>query len=902
MADIEKIYSDSERTIQIYPQTHERAVVDNNGTTAETKFQMITDLVNQKQMAVGAVPSDLTPTLNSAHWVPSGSLFNSMFLYGDNEFDITKAESTNPSSSNFSVVFDTQNETMTVSSKINIQGTNIAGGLKCDFLVTGKKYKFSFDYTNNISDAIIFKDSYVSDTIPVGSGSISFIVTNQGGSLYVRIPQNTPANTSFILSNISIVSVESVKKIVENQQERLDVDENEIFVLKKDTTSKPIVISYSSMTQNAAIVSPTTKQWRRDNENDYWHYYFRRTSEMKAISIQGNGTENSYITFVKTYNYDGVPTGTPDYCDGYTGPISFSLSSAPQDAILIPDDCNFIIVNKSYYHGYPLPESMYIGYNLNSVVSYDEKTILTHKVQMEVGAINTNTGENMTFSLDATERQGFATEDGYAYKTENGEFVSWRNVGMIEVEGGEYTISFDNGDMCRVILFDLSRQFLRSAEYGAEDDVSSAVVNTDGARYLRFMILKKSESYPNAPYYIRITEPKVFVSGLFPNGLNIAKLGRQNRLNSLTPTDTIITPVWIENTFSTNASTTNLQDTGEWHIDFGLIRFPDNYDPDGKPVRLIIWCHGGAPRYNPVYYGDSNYSYPGTVNSTPSNFEQTVHLVPTLFLAEGYAVMDMDGVFAIFNEKADENGTRPNSLRQTAHCYQAAYDYVVRNYNICTDGVLLGGISFGGSKALQIILHSHIPVLAAALESPYVCETRMWWGVYRTLLGRSVGVDGFHYNLVGVEDLELIEEVYNKMLVASPILGACHVKKEDFFATVENVSFGGSETESDILEWTKKVVYKWAARFDVPIKMWCCTADATSVPDVNGKMLYAVGSNGGSDIELRMITGGSHTPSTTSGTSVTVSNYVTKYGQTLATVPLVYAEAIRFWRRYEQNY
>lgn len=79
MAEIKKIYEDAARTTQVYPQTHEKAVVDNNGTTAETKFQMITELVQQEQMEVGAVPSDLTPTINSTNWVTSGGLFNSFY-------------------------------------------------------------------------------------------------------------------------------------------------------------------------------------------------------------------------------------------------------------------------------------------------------------------------------------------------------------------------------------------------------------------------------------------------------------------------------------------------------------------------------------------------------------------------------------------------------------------------------------------------------------------------------------------------------------------------------------------------------------------------------------------------------------------------------------------------------
>lgn len=88
MANIRKLY-EADQTTQLMPQTHEKAVIDNNGTTAETKFHMITDLVNQKQMEVGAVPSDLTPTKDSTNWVPSGGVYNST---PSNEENYTEAD------------------------------------------------------------------------------------------------------------------------------------------------------------------------------------------------------------------------------------------------------------------------------------------------------------------------------------------------------------------------------------------------------------------------------------------------------------------------------------------------------------------------------------------------------------------------------------------------------------------------------------------------------------------------------------------------------------------------------------------------------------------------------------------------------------------------------------------
>lgn len=60
----------------IYLRTHTKAVVDDNGYTAESRLQAMQDEINQAQLAVGAIPSDLTPTENSTNWVTSGGVYN----------------------------------------------------------------------------------------------------------------------------------------------------------------------------------------------------------------------------------------------------------------------------------------------------------------------------------------------------------------------------------------------------------------------------------------------------------------------------------------------------------------------------------------------------------------------------------------------------------------------------------------------------------------------------------------------------------------------------------------------------------------------------------------------------------------------------------------------------------
>ena len=63
---------------QFYPQTHTKAVVDDNGYTAESRLGAMQDEINQAQLAVGAVPSDLTPTEDSTNWVTSGGVYNAL--------------------------------------------------------------------------------------------------------------------------------------------------------------------------------------------------------------------------------------------------------------------------------------------------------------------------------------------------------------------------------------------------------------------------------------------------------------------------------------------------------------------------------------------------------------------------------------------------------------------------------------------------------------------------------------------------------------------------------------------------------------------------------------------------------------------------------------------------------
>lgn len=61
---------------EVFIRTSTKAVVDENGYTAESRLQAMQDEINAAQLEIGAVPSDLTPTEGSTNWVTSGGVFS----------------------------------------------------------------------------------------------------------------------------------------------------------------------------------------------------------------------------------------------------------------------------------------------------------------------------------------------------------------------------------------------------------------------------------------------------------------------------------------------------------------------------------------------------------------------------------------------------------------------------------------------------------------------------------------------------------------------------------------------------------------------------------------------------------------------------------------------------------
>ena len=143
MAEIKKIYEDVALTKQILPETNERAVYDDNGTPLNSKLGQIVDLLNQKQLAIGSVPSDLTPTKNSTNWVTSNGVFDELN---------SNVEKT-PIITNYYRLSLSQSQEYYESSTIRV-ATHVAGAQSVDFASLTSGYKFAVHQWNVVDPTV----------------------------------------------------------------------------------------------------------------------------------------------------------------------------------------------------------------------------------------------------------------------------------------------------------------------------------------------------------------------------------------------------------------------------------------------------------------------------------------------------------------------------------------------------------------------------------------------------------------------------------------------------------------------------------------------------------------------------------------------------------------------------
>ncbi len=127
--------------------------------------------------------------------------------------------------------------------------------------------------------------------------------------------------------------------------------------------------------------------------------------------------------------------------------------------------------------------------------------------------------------------------------------------------------------------------------------------------------------------------------------------------------------------------------------DDGVLLLPTAYSDSGTSTRLIINCHGAG----------------GTVTTDDSQIEEQT--TTKYFLANGYAVMDVNGLPKAFADEfaIDIRNNIGSPLATESYFY--AYQYCIKNYNLYKEVFVHGG-SMGGISSTNLVLEGKIPVLA----------------------------------------------------------------------------------------------------------------------------------------------------------------------------------------------
>ena len=248
--------------------------------------------------------------------------------------------------------------------------------------------------------------------------------------------------------------------------------------------------------------------------------------------------------------------------------------------------------------------------------------------------------------------------------------------------------------------------------------------------------------------------------------------------------------------------------------DWGILRLPSNYTPNGKPVPLIISCHGATGHITETEGAIDINGYKG----------QLVRM--------GFAVMDMNGLPELYAPRVYDELHYGCPI--TIQCYIKGYEWVIKNYNIKRDGCFVEGASMGGMASVQIAACKQIPVLAYAGFCPAIDTFKQpycnpWDTPNRArkeiaLLFNFDNIDSVTFTsskIPSTAEVQLFKDNIDKVLGYYPIFR--HLVSGD----VKSI-FDVIPSTSDSLNESEQAIYdKFTCNFPVPVKIWHNWDDTT---------------------------------------------------------------------------
>ena len=251
-----------------------------------------------------------------------------------------------------------------------------------------------------------------------------------------------------------------------------------------------------------------------------------------------------------------------------------------------------------------------------------------------------------------------------------------------------------------------------------------------------------------------------------------------------------------------------MQDSEQIYYDDGVIAFPDNYTASGKPTRLVINCHGAG----------------GTVSTDDSQVEKQT--LTKYLLANGYAVMDVNGLPADFANESEIDIRNNIGSPIAIQSYIKAYHYCIENFNLEREVFVHGG-SMGGISSTNLVLSNCIPVIAQSgfcpvLDTYHQIFLRPWTnGAPKIALGKF-------YHLEKDANGELIYDE-ERITGYNPMGRLLRIEDKEYL------------------------------NYPVPVKFWHCEDDQTVKIDSTKRFVKAI-RNAGRIAYLRTFANGGHEP------------------------------------------
>ena len=240
----------------------------------------------------------------------------------------------------------------------------------------------------------------------------------------------------------------------------------------------------------------------------------------------------------------------------------------------------------------------------------------------------------------------------------------------------------------------------------------------------------------------------------------------------------------------------------ETYPDHGFIIFPDTYTEQGAPTRLVISCHGAG----------------GTVTTDDSQIE---HQALTQYLvANGYAVMDVNGLPAAYAEKYGIDLRNNIGCPLAMQSYVKAYHYCMEKFNLHPQVFVHGG-SMGGISSTNLVLSGEIPVIAHSAFCPVL-------------------------------------DTYNEIFLHPWSGGLPKVALGKFYGLAQDAQGEYIYDEQKILGLNPMKNPK-AETYPVPVKFWQCVDDPIVSVEVTERFIHRIIAKGG-NAALRTFPSGGHEP------------------------------------------